>query len=255
MAKKDPIERALRRLQGTVRQPSTSEGLGLAGSWRVPEDIATSKIKSISLTRQEGALFREIQELLLADLRFEHLETEVEQAVRCFVSLAVTDRSTLQVPGFFEQHARQPRRHTLYIPVESLQVETEQGIGALRLVPLSAAEAGSDRLSLPLEPPIGCVAAVEVRGTHVGNMITRGRLAATKALRVLRVGLREHREINDRQLRFRLSHTHSFGSGLPGFRTQPDAAWNLPLADEDFTLVSEQPLARLSQPPANKLER
>lgn len=256
MANKGVIEKALTRLQAAIRQPESETDVSHGRTGRVPEDLATEEVKALSINVRDEALRQDVMALLLADARFEHLdERGVDQATWRFVCLAYIRRATDHVPEFVAEYTQKPETHRLYIPVESLDVSELHTLGEARLFPRDDSEVVEARLGIPLEPPIGSVIAVPVTGTHSGRMIDRGRAAASQALRVLRVGLREHREIVDRQLRFRLSHLFSFGEGRAGFRAQPDAAWSLPVNAEDVALVEGQSLAVLYRAPSNKLER
>ncbi len=256
MANSGPIEQALTKLQAAIRGGQTEVDRYHGRSQRIPEDLATEQAKMLTINARDEALLAEVVALLLADQRFEHLEPRgAEKAVWRFICLAYMQRATNHVGAFTGEHAREPSAHTLYIPVESLEITEPSALGDVRLMPVDDPEVADGRLGFPIEPPIGAVVAVPVAGTLPARMTERGREAALQALRVLRVGLREHQTIHDRQLRFRLSHLISFDSGLPGFRIQPDAAWNLPLSAEDVELVERQPLAALYNQPANKLER
>lgn len=255
MAKPSTSERALKRLQGLVRRPRPAADVDTAHSGRVPNDLATEEVRWIYLLPDEKAAWLDAEDALLADERFEHLVRSVDRAVWRFICKCHVDRSTNHVPAFLEEYAREPQEHTLYIPVESLKVEEPLAVANLSLLPLSDPVVESGKLGVPIDPPIAAVAAVPVTGTDAGRMIARGRGQAARGLRVLRVGLREHREINDRQLRFRLSHTHSFGEGAGGFQIHPDQAWELPLTAHDAALAESQPLAQLAQSAKTRLER
>src|SRR5439155_1348025 len=91
------------------------------------------------------------------------------------------------------------------------------------------------------ERPVGSVAVVEVQGTDRDRMVERAHARVDHALRVMRIAFREHPSVADRQLRFRRGRHYSLGGEVTGWRTPPEAAWELELGQEfiDLTLQVE----------------
>jgi hypothetical protein len=55
------------------------------------------------------------------------------------------ERSTNHVPTFMSEHAQEPGQHTLFMPIESLEVSEEQALGTVRLLQVKTPEAqGAD---------------------------------------------------------------------------------------------------------------
>jgi hypothetical protein len=75
MAKRDPVERALTKLQALIRRPSSDDPGEVVLSGEVPEDLQSEDIKSIGLLADERAALEHVRSLLSADLRFEYSKT------------------------------------------------------------------------------------------------------------------------------------------------------------------------------------
>ena len=78
--------------------------------------------------------------MLLADLRFEHLDRNADNADEAlwrFVSKAHLDRKTDHVPGFMAQHGREPEERCCLIPVEALTVSKQERLLGIALLPTS----------------------------------------------------------------------------------------------------------------------
>jgi hypothetical protein len=69
------------------------------------------------------------------------------------------------------------------------------------------------------------------------------------------VALRQHRGINDWQLRFRLSGDYAFSNHGGGWSARPDSAWELGLRPELVELAMSQPVAGLPLEPSTDIER
>lgn len=85
-------------------------------------------------------------------------------------------------------------------------------------------------------------------------MAERAKAEASHALRVLRVGLREHPGINNKQLRFRLGTGYAFEDKLAGWRQRDDIAYDLTLSN-DLSLALGRPVATLPSQARNDIER
>lgn len=255
MAKKLPkAEKALSDLQRLVRQPPRDERT--VRTRRLPEALITDDQGYLYLYADEETAFQDAQQVLLDDLRFEHLGEGTDEAVWRFVAEAHVDRTRDHVHRFVEQHGNQPVELTCYIPVEYLAVSSVTAIVGLLLLPPAADEVPSTSLGFfSLAPPVGSVAAVSVMGTDRKRMAERAAVAAEHALRVLRVALREHRSIHDRQLRFRTSPSFAFKDGISGWQERSDKSYDLTLDDGLIALATSQPVVRLPVEPRNRLER
>ncbi len=141
------------------------------------------------------------------------------------------------------------------IRFEYLKVSAETDFFGVPLFPVSDARIPKTRTPFSLEFPIGCVAAVAVRGTNYTWMARRARTVASQALRVLRAALGGHTSIDDHQVRFRLGGAYAFDEQLSGWRRPEDAADELTLSGDLVEFVLEQPVARLPNGPTNDIQR
>lgn len=191
---------------------------------------------------------------ITADLRFEHLGDAADD-VWYFVAESWIDARTDHVPEFAERQGKVPTAATCYIPVEFLTVQKESQLPDVRLLPVTHEDIPQQQAPwFALDSPVGCVAAVSVRGTSHARMAGRARVAASHALRVLRAAMREHRGINDEQLRFRLGVGYAFDDRLTGWDRRDDAAYGLTLS-EDLSRVLEDPVVALPADPRTDIER
>jgi hypothetical protein len=69
------VTRALKKLQGLVRQPRS--GGPTARSGKVPDDIATADFRRLYLEPEAGQAYQEALAVVLGDLRLEHLVSTV----------------------------------------------------------------------------------------------------------------------------------------------------------------------------------
>jgi hypothetical protein len=203
---------------------------------------------------QVEALVR-AQAALLEDLRFEHLGRKVDDIVWHFAADCYVDKGQDRVRSFVDQHGREPMDLVCYIPVENLKVAAETEMLGIRLLPVNDPRVPPARPEFSLEVPIGCVAAVGVRGTSYERMAQRARAVASHALRVLRVAPREHTGIHDRQLRFRLGIAYAFDERLSGWRQREDEAYELEFSGNLIELALAQPVARMPAEPTNDIQR
>jgi hypothetical protein len=222
----------------------------------VPEDLATEAVRWIQLHADAEELYQEAQQELLEDLRFEYMdEREAQQKLWRFVCLSVIDRGHDHVRPFIAAHGREVLEVTCYLPVEHLTLNNELEVQGLRLLPCSSDEIPKPGRRFSLEPPVGCVAAIRVEGTSYGRMARRAREEAEHVLRVLRVALRDHLAIIDRQLWFTLGEEYAFDSGLAGWQRRATTAYELSLGDSLNSLVRQSPIAAMPLVPKNQLER
>lgn len=225
----------------------------------IPDDLALDDARTLSLDLQEVAALKEAKATLEGDLRFEYLASRpvapLADHLHRFACLCAVDRDRDHVADFIDEYAKTPTERRCFLPVEFLTVEEQTEIFGVSLVPVDYADLPEANARFRLDPPIGSVAVVPVVGTHLTLMKDRAAEVAERALRVLRVALREERFLNSLQLRFRLSEGYSFGDRLAGWQTGPDARSELTLDGELTRTASSQPIQVLAREPRNDLER
>jgi len=250
MASDNPID-DLRALQELIRRegdPSQRPALTLR------LDLNDEESEALFLDREEARRLRRLEVTLLGDLRFEHMEKTVEKDLRQFAREAFSDRAADAVDAFVERHARDVEERVCFVPVEHLKVSSVRELFGLTLLPVNHESTPDPHPFFSLEPPVGSVAAVPVLGTHLGRLADRAQAKTEQSLRVLRVALRGHRMVPSPQLRFRIADYYTFGEGLAGFETRPDAGWEIALDDELVVLAEGEPVARLSAAPGTDVE-
>lgn len=255
--RKDQIYRSLTKLQRLARAPVSDAELPSATLHPIPDDLAPSGDKSLVLGADGQRALLAAESALRADLRFEHLSRQdrASEALRRLVAVANLEPSQDHVPAFFEEFGREPEDRVCFIPVESLNIASPCDLFSVSFLPINDAQVPAEHPFFSLEPPVGSVIAVTTRGTDLGRMAERARAAAEQALRVLRVALRENRWLNGFQLRFRLAPSYTFGEGLAGFGTPPEAVWSVDLDHELLQLATSQPLSKLAEHPETGVER
>jgi hypothetical protein len=221
---------------------------------RLPSELSVGEAQHIGLLADEVAAIERAKEALVDDLRFEHLRS-VDDDVWYFVGECWVDRGTDHVPAFIERHAREPMDLVCYSPVEFLSVSSETEALGVHLLPLDDPRIPETGRRFKLEQPVGCVVAVDVRGTNYERMAERARAVASHTLRVLRIALREHLAIHDRQLRFRLGIAYAFADGGSGWKQREDAAYELEFGGELIDLVRSQPISTMSIEPSTDIEK
>lgn len=200
------------------------------------------------------AAIEEAKDALREDLVFEHLG-DPDEVVWQFAGHALVEAEGDRVDAFVSEHARIASWRTCFVGVEYLDVQSEISVLGLQLIPLDDPRVPS-LLNLPaLKPTAGCVAAVEVQGTHLGVMGQRAKTHARAVLRRLRFALRSHRSIHDRQLRFRVAEAYAYDERLHGWQTPADAAWGLTLGPELSGFAGEATPAVLAGGLQTKLQR
>ena len=252
MTSKTGVEEALAYLQRLIRRPPSDGGERAAMTRRLPLELTGGEAQHLGLLRDEVDAIEAVNAALLADLKFEHLR-KPDDDVWQFVGECWADRATDHIPNFILQHSREPLDRVCFMPVEYLSVETATEVLGVRLLPTDNLEVPQVGPRMSLEKPIGCVAAVAVRGTNYGLMAGRARFLASHALRVMRIALREHRGIHDRQLRFRLSTSYAFDNSLSGWDTRDDAAYDLGFDGDLITLAENQPVSLMPAHPTTDI--
>lgn len=192
--------------------------------------------------------------LLARDLRFEHLEDH-EKAVWDLADKAIAEPDVDHVDGFLAANAMPLLTTTCYLTVEYLKLTGEINIDSVRLVPLGEDEIPDPQAWFILDPPVSCVAAVEVTGTDRRRMAERARDEVRRALRKLRLGLRGLNMYNERQLRFRLGPSYAFSSGGNGWSRPGESIFETPLSAEILERLRTEELFALPQVPETDVEK
>ena len=208
----------------------------------------------VGLLADEAAVFKKLVSALSGDLRFEHVGN-AEDAAWEFVGDCWRDNEADHVPAFLEQQTRDPVDRTCYMPVEHLTVSSEIAILGLRLLPRDDPRVPNLGPRFNAAPAVGCFAAVDVRGSHYGKMGERAQRKARHVLRVLRIALRRHRSLHDRQLRFRLGEAYAFNDDIWGFQQGDEVAYDGVLTNDMVTLVTEQAVSRVPLNPTTDAEK
>jgi hypothetical protein len=217
-------------------------------------ELTDGEPQYLGLLRDEIAAMEAAKEALLADLSFEHLQ-KPEDDVWQLVGEWWADKETDHIPGFIEEHRREPFDRMCFIPVEHLSVTTATDVFGIRLLPTDDDEVPQAELRMSLQKPVGCVAAVAVQGTNLGLMADRARFLALHVLRVMRIALRTDMGIHDWQLRFRLGSSYAFDDASSGWNTREDAAYDLELDGDLIALVGNQPVSRMLAYPTADIDK
>jgi hypothetical protein len=221
----------------------------------LPTELTGGQKQVVQLSTEEVAAARQAAAAVRSDLRFEHLARPDDEVWR-FADECMCDRSADHVPGFVERHAREPQNATCYLPVEFLKVQDETELAGIRLLPTRDPRIPRPRVPwFSLDAPVGCVAAIAVRGTDYGQMAERARIAASHELRLLRSTLPSHQQHGDeRQLRFRLGPAYAFDDQLAGWDRGPADAYEMNLGG-DLSTVLVDPIMALPAEPGTDIER
>jgi hypothetical protein len=247
------VERLLRKLQARVRESYDDRFPALSRT--IPEDLALPGKDWISLGSAQKGLFEQAVQQLLEDQRFEYLDKKVDDAVWRFVATATLNRSTDQVPAFVEEYAHEPVDVICFFPIESLTVTAPRRLANSTLYPPNYATVPTASGWFSLDPPIGSVLAVPETGSSPRRIADRAAAIADHELRVLRIGLRTIRGVNDRQLRFRRSPDYALSTGQTGWSAHPHAPVELGLNDSAFDIAGRARVTAVGPNPATDLHR
>ncbi|HEU5062455.1 MAG TPA: hypothetical protein VFT79_04795 [Solirubrobacterales bacterium] len=250
MARKDAIEKKLRKLRDLVQRGEEGDPVAFHA---VPEGLAKEGADQLVFTAAEMEALTCLQEALAADPRFEHLKRSGKAQLVDFVARVQLEPETDHVAAFLEQYAKQPEHRTCYFPIESLALTEKVEVAGVTLLPMLEGE--NENLRISIAPDVKTIAAVPTEGTDLKLMGQRARSQAEHALRILRISLREDRTVHDYQLRFRLGDHYAFESGLGGWEAPGDVSWELELDAELVDLVRKGPLWTMPLRPSTKLER
>lgn len=250
MPAKDQVEKKLRALRDLLRQGEGGEPVAFHA---VPEELAAEGARQLVLTAAEKKGLEELEDLLVADPRFEHLARRGRPQLIDFAARVLLEPGTDQVARFIEANARTPQERICHFPVELLRLGEATEVAGVSLIP--GGEGGTEDLEIAVAPEVGTVAAVPVLGTNQELMVERARAQAEHALRILRISLREDRMVHAYQLRFRLGDHYAFESGVGGWKGAPDAGWELELDPAHLRLASQAPFWEAPLRPQSRLER
>ncbi len=217
-------------------------------SGNVPEDLQTDGFRWLGLFADEGRALQQVRQLMLDDLRFEHMkERAVEDATWRFTCQARVVKQKKLIDDFVAEHAKEPFERTCFFTVELLTVQEQFELHGVTLIPREQADGAE------AEP--GCTTAVPCRGTSHVQMAKRARPVAEHALRVLRATLRDHHFMPDEQLRFRLGYLYWFEDSLRGWSLAPGTGFELELDDALMTEARAAPLFGLPHSGRNDVEK
>lgn len=255
----DPVVATLTELQCLIGEgrPVTPEESVITIS--IPDDLARPNAKTLLLGLHEAEALQRTKAAIERDLRFEHLGGQIadplQQKLIRFATLCAIEPDQDQVAAFVAENEQTPEERICFLGIEFLKVKEPFDLFGLRLLPTDHDDIPDSTSWFSVEPPVGAVIAVPVRGTQLALMKDRAAAIANRALRVLRVGLRENPHLNQLQFRFRLSESYSFGGHLAGWQTSTDARWELALDSELLEIVGAQTVSMLAREPRNDLER
>jgi hypothetical protein len=251
------VERALEALRVAMRQTPVNPPPG-SRAWPVPEDLQTEEVKGITVTRDERKLLDAASQALSEDMRFEHLEVkEIGDAVWRFACQAALRTKEANVAQFITDHAIEPTDRVVYFPVTHLKVAADRELFGVRFLRADSVvpPAGSPFWPDPAPTMASVIAVPCVGATNYTAMRRRARRTAEHALRLLRVALREHNALLDRQLRFGLGEVAWLDGGLTGWETDPATGWEMTLDDGFVELATGQAISSLRLDPDNDVER
>jgi hypothetical protein len=217
-------------------------------------DPDSGTMVSGELTSSERRAVDEIARLLEAGIQYEHLE-DPEDAIFDLLAHLVAQPTSDGLSWFHTKFAKTPQRRLCFLPVKHLIVREPYALFGIELLPVDSVDIPEGRVFMDLEPPVGCVARVEVEGTSLDKMRDRARATARRALRLSRIGLREHNSLHDRQLRFSLGDSYMFDDGLDGWTAPLDSAYDLELDASLVNFMARQALFALAGAPSNDLQK
>ena len=253
------VDDLLAELQTTIRAPNSDEPGRTFISGKVPDDLATETVRTIGLFGPEALVVEELRLALIDDLRFEYMDRrEREDATWRFVCLAALREHEDHIPDFIAEHAREIERLTCFYPVIHMTVAEEVTFAGARLIPADEAQLPGLMSARDPAPTVDSVIGVECEGSDRGRMSERAADAAGHVLRVLRAGLpglASQRFLNDRQLRFRLGEQYWFSDGLSGWRLDPGAGRDYPLAAQTVREIGTVSVGGLPALGSTEIER
>ena len=252
--KTEGVEFLLGRLQTLARaKPSPVDAHGM--TFRVPADLEMTGTEMLAVPRNVVDAMERVVVALAADLRFEYMD-DAQDTLQDFVARAWFNRETDRVPLYVAEHAREILHLTCFVPIEFLKVDAETTLLGIRLLPVTDPTIPARSASwFDLKSPVGSVAAVPVTGTKLRAMGERARELVAHALRVTRVGLRDHPALNDRQLRFRIGITYAFSNDSSGWTSRTDTAYELTFTTSLLGAMAARPVWKLPAVPITDIEK
>jgi hypothetical protein len=206
-----------------------------------------------AMTLSESSAAEQVARMLEIDIRYEHLDKPKDAVYDLLARLAAEPTSD-GFRWFRTKFSKPPQRRTCFLPVKHLSITEPFALFGIDLLPVGSALIPEERFLMTLEAPVGCVAMVAVEGTNTEKMRDRARKTTNRALRLLRVGLREYNVLNDRQLRFTLDDAYQFDVGVQGRTESSDRAYELDANPWLFEFVSQQAVWTLADAPSNELQ-
>lgn len=235
--------KALRQLQGGLRNSRTSEAIPPGMSGRVPHDMATDDFRWVYLSRAEKLLLDSAKDAVLADPALEHLGRDVDDQLWRLVCQCVQSPGDDNADRFRVEHAREPQTQTVCFSVRFLLVEEPFEVAGVRFLPLDSEQVVA-REGFLSEPDVAAIAAAIAVGTDVNRVVDRARASVEHALKLLRLGARER--LDHRQLRFRIGEQMAFIDGrTTGWSRRADAAFEALISADQIERILAQPLASL----------
>ncbi|QHK18593.1 hypothetical protein GU243_01035 [Pseudarthrobacter psychrotolerans] len=248
------VRELLAELQRMARG-TTSPDDGHAMTFRLPPDLIRPEATMLAMSQDDVDAMNRVEEALTRDLHFEHMDKATD-ALKDFVARAWADRKTDQVQEFVAKHSREPSELVCFLPIEYLTIDTPTKLLGLQLLPVT--DPCIPTATPPwfaLAPPIGSVAAIPVTGTNLGRMAERAQALLAHALRVARVGLRDHNGINGRQLRFRPGIAYVFSNNLSGWRSRSEVAYDLTLGHSGLDSTNNRPVWTMPVTPMTDIQK
>jgi hypothetical protein len=256
MAKLSAVEKALRELQrlmrGAAKPPAPHSG-GFHVR-HVPPVLGQEEDSTLPYGDDVASALRTAEVKLLADQSFEHLGEQVRDAVWLFACHAYYMQQGDLVGGFAAEHSRAIETRNCYFTVEHLHAPAVVAFAGVELLPLDHADVPDDVMFVT-QAPVASVAVVAATGTDYNRLAERARAKVEHALRLLRIALRAHMSINDKQLRFRLGTSYAVAGEITGWISPARTAYDLELSAETVQLAAAQEVAALSSEPRHRLER
>jgi hypothetical protein len=244
----------LRKLQATVRAAHPKDERPVA-SRRIPVDLATAELKSMSFFRDEVEALELAVAAVKADLALEHLHKPDDEVWR-FAIAASLDKTTDQVSRFIETHDRPILQDTCFFPVLHLKTTVERTFGLIVLVGTDDPRVPKLLIAAPLDPEARSFAMIPVEGTDFGAMSLRARSLGDHELRKLRAVVSGTTvSLHPGQIRFRLGRSYAFSHNLHGWKNGPETAYTLELADQTMERAAASPVATMREHPTNDIFR
>ena len=223
----------------------------------MPDDLADEDGQMLYLDLDEEEAFQRAKRFLADDLRFEHLVQRVgdplDRQLWRFVCRSALRPADDHVPEFVDENAKEPEERVCFFPVEWLNVQKPVDLVGVRFLPPSSDEVPPEEPFFSLGSPVGSVLPVPVEGTNLTLMKERAEPVADRALKLLRLMLRQ--KVPNMQLRFQLSEGYSFGTRQAGWQLSPDAGVDLTLHQDLIDFSRDHVLASLAGPPVTNLQQ